>query len=60
MTKKENTKSNWFNDHFEIIGLNEKTNKKVKKKIKEKIKGQTQNLAIQTKIILMKLTTKIN
>jgi len=35
MTKKENTKSNWFNDHFEIIGLNEKTNKKVKKKIKE-------------------------
>ena len=37
MSKKENKKNNWFDDHFEIIGLNEQTNKKVKKKIKEKL-----------------------
>lgn len=43
MTKKENKKSNWFNDHFEVIGLNEKTNKKVKKKIKEKLIQELNN-----------------
>ena len=37
MSKKENKKNNWFDDHFEIIGLNEQTNKKVKKKIKEQL-----------------------
>ena len=43
MTKKEKKKSNWFDDHFEVIGLNEKTNKKVKKKIKEKLIKELNN-----------------
>tara|TARA_R110000803_G_scaffold153330_1_gene218203 strand:+ start:8279 stop:8425 length:147 start_codon:yes stop_codon:yes gene_type:complete len=38
MSKKENKIDEWFNDHFVVIGLDEKINKKVKKKIKKKLK----------------------
>tara|TARA_R110000772_G_scaffold92531_5_gene189465 strand:- start:1151 stop:1285 length:135 start_codon:yes stop_codon:yes gene_type:complete len=37
MSKKENKIDEWFNDHFVVIGLDEKINKKVKKKIKKKL-----------------------